>query len=236
MNTAVMTPRIAKASTDFHAPGFNGPDFRTPDFRDPGFRASGSAALGFGAKTAGVVSLLGVLTAACAEILFLDRLNVSGGLVVVLAMIAVTLPFYDTLSPLNRRLSLLAASFNLVGLAFEVPRLQSHGVNIAVVFNGFFCILIGYLVSRSTFLPRILGALMVLGGVGWLTFLSSSLTNYLAPYNLAFGLLGEGLACLWFLVTGVNVRRRKERAGGAGASIAAEAATLSRATVISAQR
>jgi hypothetical protein len=226
MSTAAMTERITKTSPGFNAPGFNVPDFRTQAFR----------AQGFGAKTAGVFFLLGVLTAAFAEIWFRGRLNVSGGLLVVFAMIAVTLPFYDILSPLNRRLSLLAASFNLVGLAFEVLRVQPHGVNIAVVFNGFFCILIGHLVSRSTFLPRILGALMVLGGLGWLTFLSSPLTNYLSPYNLAFGLLGEGLACLWFLLTGVNVRRRKERAGGAGASIAAEAATLSRATVISTQR
>jgi hypothetical protein len=221
MSTAVMTEGITKRS-----PGFNAPDFRTPAFTAPGF----------GAKTAGILSLLCIVTAACAEILFLDRLNVSGGLIVVLAMIAVALPFYDTLSPLKRRLSLLAASFNLVGLALEVLRLQPRGVNIAIVFDGFYCVLIGYLVLRSTFRPRILGVLMVLGGLGWLTFLSSPLTNYLSPYNLAFGLLGEGLACLWFILTGVNVRRRKERAGGAGASIAAEDATLSRTAVISAQR
>jgi hypothetical protein len=221
MSTAAMTERITKTS-----PGFNVPDFRTQAFRAPGF----------GAKTAGVLSLLGVLTAALAEIWFRGKLNVSGCLIAVLAMITVTLPFYDVLSPLNRSLSWLAAFFNLVGLALEVLRLQPRGVNIAVVFDGFYCVLIGYLVLRSSFRPRVLGALMVLGGLGWLTFLSSSLTNYLSPYNVAFGLLGEGLACLWFLLTGVNVRRRKERAGGAGASIATEAATLSRATVISAQR
>ena len=126
---------------------------------------------------------------------------------VVLAMIAVTLLFYDILSPLNRRLALLAASFNLVGLAFEVLRLQPRGANIAVVFNGFFCILIGGLVFRSSFLPRILGVLMTFGGLGWLTLVSPLLVNYLAPYSLAFGLLGEGAVCLWVLLTGANVGR-----------------------------
>ena len=143
---------------------------------------------------------------------------------VVLAMIAVTLLFYDILSPLNRRLSVLAASFNLVGFAFEILRLQPRGVNIAVVFNGFFCILIGCLAFGSILLPRILEALIVLGGLGWLTFLSPPLANYFAPYNLAFGLLGEGSVCLWLLLTGVDVRRWNERPSAAGksSSIAAE--------------
>lgn len=189
------------------------------------------------ARIAGAIYVLSVLTAAFAEMFIRGRLSVAGGLVAVSGMIAVTLLFYDILSPLNRRLSLLAASFNLVGLVFEVLRLQPQGVNIAVVFDGFYCILIGYLAFGSSFLPRILGALMTLGGLGWLTFLSPPLGNYLFPYNLAFGLLGEGSVCLWILLMGVNVGRGNERPSAARKppSIAAEAATLSRAVVISAQ-
>ena len=47
---------------------------------------------------------------------------------------------------------------------------------------------------------------MVLGGLGWLTLLSPVFANYLSPYNLALGILGEGSVCLWILVMGVNVR------------------------------
>jgi hypothetical protein len=61
-------------------------------------------------------------------------------------------------------------------------------VNIAIVFNGFYCLLIGYLIFRSMFLPRILGALMAFAGLGWLTFLSTPLANHLSPYHLASGL------------------------------------------------
>jgi hypothetical protein len=43
---------------------------------------------------------------------------------------------------------------------------EPQGLNIAMVFHGFYCILVGYLIFRSTFLPRILGALMALGGLG----------------------------------------------------------------------
>jgi hypothetical protein len=191
----------------------------SPRFKAPGFRA----------KMASVLYLLGVLTAAFTEIIVRGRLNVAGSLVAVVSMILVTLLFYDTFSPVNRSLSLLAAAFNLAGLTFEVLRLQPQGVNIAILFDGFYCVLIGCIALKSTFVPRMLGVLMALGGLGWLTFLSSPLANYLSPYNLAFGLLGEGSVCLWILLTGVNVRRRNEPADSAGRAscVAATRAPLS---------
>jgi hypothetical protein len=182
MNTAFMTEQVAEASPRFSASGL-----RT--------------------QIAGVIYLLTVLGAAFAEIFVRGRLDIAGGLMVALAMIAVSLLSYDILSPLNRRLSLLAVSFNLVGLVVEVFQVQPRGANIAVVFNGFFCILVGCLVFRSSFRLRILGAFMALGGLGWLTLVSPLLANYLSPYNLAFSLLGEGAVCLWVLLAGVNVRR-----------------------------
>jgi hypothetical protein len=166
----------------------------------------------FKAKTAGVLYLLSVLAASFAEIFVHGGMNVAGCLIAVSVMIAATLFFYDALSPMSRRLTLLAASFNFVGLAFELLRLQTRGVNVAVVFDGFYCILIGYVVFNSTSRPRIIGVLMALGGVGWLTLVSPVLASYLSPYNLALGILGEGAVCLWFLVMGVNAQRRKEQA------------------------
>jgi hypothetical protein len=64
-------------------------------------------------------------------------------------------------------------------------------------------------------MPRILGALMAVAGVGWLTFLSTPLANHLSPYNVASGVLGEGLVMLWLLVMGVIVQRWKEQASAA---------------------
>jgi hypothetical protein len=54
--------------------------------------------------------------------------------------------------------------------------------------------------------------LMAIAGLGWLTFLSPPLVNYLSPYNLALGLLGEASVFLWLLVMGVNLERWKEQA------------------------
>ena len=127
-----------------------------------------------------------------------------------------TLLLYDIFKPVNRSASLLAAFFSLVGLAFEALRSQPRGVNIAIVFSGFYCLLIGYLIFRSTFLPRILGALMAFAGLGWLTYLSNPLVKHLSPYNLASGLLGEGSVMIWLLVKGVNLQRWQEQASAAG--------------------
>jgi hypothetical protein len=167
------------------------------------------------ARTAGVFYVLAVLTAVFGEVALRGRLAVASGLIAVSCYIAVTLVLYDILKPVNRGLSLLAASFNLVGMSFEALRLNPQGVDIALVFHGIDCLLIGYLMVRSTFLPRILGGLMAFAGLAWMTFLSPQLANYLSPYNVACGFLGEGPPMLWLLVIGVYVERWQERASAA---------------------
>jgi FtsH-binding integral membrane protein len=166
----------------------------------------------FRARMAGVLYLLSVVAAACTELFLRGRLNVAGGLVANAGMAAVTLILYTIFKPVNKRLALLAAFFNFVGLAFEALRLNPRGVDVALVFTGFYCLLIGYLMFRSTFVPRILGALMAFAGLGWLTYLSNPLVSYLSPYNLACALLAEGSVFLWLLVMGVNTPKWLEKA------------------------
>jgi hypothetical protein len=177
----------------------------------------------FKARMAGVLFLLLVLTAGVTEFFAHGRLSsaadLAAGIIEVSCMIAVTLLFYDIFKPVNKRLSLFAAIINLVGLTFELLQFQPHGVNIGLGFHGFYWILIGYLILRSNFLPRILAALMAIAGLCWLTYLSTPLANYLSPYILASVLLVEGLAFLWLLVMGVNAQRWKEQASTARPSI-----------------
>ena len=103
----------------------------------------------------------------------------------------------------------------LRALASLFLELYGQGVNICFVFFGVYCLLIGYLIFRSTFLPRILGVLMAFAGLGWLTFLSPPLANYLSPYIVVLGFLAELSLMLWLLVMGVNVQRWKEQASAA---------------------
>lgn len=107
---------------------------------------------------------------------------------------------------MNQLHALAYVSFSLFHLCF----------GFANVFFGCYCLLIGYLVFRSTFLPRILGVLMAFAGLGLLTFLVPPLASSLSPYNLALDILGEASLTLWLLVMGVNAERWIEQARAAG--------------------
>jgi uncharacterized protein DUF4386 len=87
-----------------------------------------------------------------------------------------------------------------------------------LVFFALHVLTVGYLIRRSTFLPRILGALLAIAGLCYLTngfanFLSLPFRAYLLPFVAAGGLLGEGSLTVWLLVKGVNVQRWREQAG-----------------------
>lgn len=128
--------------------------------------------------------------------------------------VAVTILFYGLFKPVNRRLSSIAALFSLAGCgvsALAAVELIPSSINPLIFFGGY-CLLIGYLILRSTFLPRSLGALMAFGGMGWLTFVSPPLAASLAPYNMAPGILGEGALTVWLLFAGVDEWRWKEQA------------------------
>ena len=103
----------------------------------------------------------------------------------------------------------------LQALALLFLRVNDHGAAIALVFFGFYAPLTGYLIIRSTFLPRILGVFSVVAGVGWLTFLYQPLGYRLFPYIAAFGILGAVSLIPWLLVFGLNEQRWKEQASAA---------------------
>jgi hypothetical protein len=104
----------------------------------------------------------------------------------------------------------------LQALALLFLNLTDQVGHIQNVFFGLFQLVIGYLIFRSTFLPRILGVMMALAGLGWLTFLSPPLANALLTYIEILGVLSEGLLMFWLLVLGVNAPDGKERATAKG--------------------
>jgi hypothetical protein len=101
-------------------------------------------------------------------------------------------------------------------LAFLFLKLNTQCSNVDLCFFAFYCLLIGVLIVKSTFLPRALGAGMLFASAGWLTFLWPPLVRTLSPFNLAPGILGEGALTVWLLVKGVNAERWKEQAGATG--------------------
>ncbi len=100
----------------------------------------------------------------------------------------------------------------LRALALVFLRLNNYAFQIYLVFFGAWCFLIGYLIFRSTFLPRILGVLLAISGLGWVTYLYPPLAHRVYPFIAAASALGEIPLELWLIVMGVNVQRWKEQA------------------------
>jgi hypothetical protein len=109
-------------------------------------------------------------------------------------------------------------SDQLRALAQMLLDLSVQAGHIGIVFFGAFDIVIGFLIFRSTFLPRVLGVLMVLAGLSWLSFLSPPLANYLLTPIEILGFLAEAALMLWLLVLGVNVQRWNAQAHAVQAS------------------
>ena len=121
--------------------------------------------------------------------------------------------FLAPLSVLKGTASLSAfAPEQLQTLALVFLRLNAQAFDLGLVFFGLWCLLVGYLIARSTFLPRTIGVLYALAGLGYLTLLWQPLAKYLYPYNLALAGPGEISLLLWLLVKGVNVPKWKEQA------------------------
>lgn len=172
------------------------------------------------------------------------RLGGVAEIVVLACDIALAAIFYRLLRPVSRTVALLAAFFRLAfasinganialhfapllvltgpsapqqSLAVTFTQLHLLGFDVALVFFGVHVALLGYLVFRSTYLPRALGLLLMLGGAA---YLANSLISLLAPGALsgkALVLLAPaGLAeialAMWLLAFGVNAGRWKEMA------------------------
>jgi hypothetical protein len=90
--------------------------------------------------------------------------------------------------------------------------LHAQGNLIGLVFFGIYCFLIGFLILRSRFLPRIVGALMALAGLCYLVnsfahFISPAFASHLSPWIILPCGIGELALTFWLLVMGVNEDR-----------------------------
>jgi hypothetical protein len=105
-----------------------------------------------------------------------------------------------------------AAAFGteeLNSLASFFLDLHGYGYDLGLLSFGLSCLLLGYLVYRSRYLPRFIGVLLVAAGF---TYLVGSYTRFLFPAQVqavapiyVVAIVAELAMCLWLLVRGVNV-------------------------------
>jgi Domain of unknown function (DUF4386) len=116
----------------------------------------------------------------------------------------------------NQYLAVFPA-IQLQALALLALKLETQVFSVGMVFFGIQCLLAGCLIVRSTFLPRVLGALLASGGVSYVIV---SLAGFLAPRSdarllplvMPIALLGEGSLTAWLLAKGIDVDRWRQQA------------------------
>jgi len=106
----------------------------------------------------------------------------------------------------------------LYAMASLSVKSYAYGFGVALIFFGCVCLLLGYLIFKSGYLPRTVGVLMQLAGLSYLIdsfalILYPSFANRIFPLILVPAFIGESSLCLWLLVKGVNVERWKARVG-----------------------
>ena len=107
----------------------------------------------------------------------------------------------------------------LDALSMLFIRINSQGAAIALVFFGFGSLLNGWLVFRSGFLPRFLGLLSMVGGIGWLTWLWPPLGTQAFMVVAPFALVGVVAMTGWLFIRGVDDAQWHARAARAANSI-----------------
>src|SRR5262249_4603292 len=122
------------------------------------------------------------------------------------AIQAVTIVMY--LAPmlvLNAGSSLAALTAEqLQALAYMFVRVNGYAFNTYLVFFGLWCVLIGFLILKASFMPRILGVLLAISGIGWMMYLVPPLAIHLfIPYIAGASAIGELPVMLWLLIAGV---------------------------------
>ena len=102
--------------------------------------------------------------------------------------------------------------------AFVLLRLYTEAYSIALLAFAFFDLIIGYLIFKSTFLPRVLGVLMSLAGLVFLTFLAPEFGAKHLQSMLPFA-AGELAVILWLLAKGVDAHQWRARCSDAAAKL-----------------
>jgi hypothetical protein len=102
-------------------------------------------------------------------------------------------------------------------LAYLFLELHSHGYDLGLILFGVHCLLLGYLIVRSGYFPRLIGGLTVAAGM---VYLIGSYTRFLAPDYAdavqpayAIAVIAEVSLCLWLLLKGGNITVRMRRTG-----------------------
>jgi hypothetical protein len=169
----------------------------------------------------------------------LYRLGILADGLMLVSYVVVTAMLYRLFKPISATVSFLAALFSLVGIAMlaasmailllpiqveglttatNALRLHGAAYNLTGLFFGPYCVLIGWLIVRSAWLPGWVGWLMMLAGAVFVFDASAALAapavaSRIPEAVMLISLVGEGALALWLTAFGVRpvpITRRAE--------------------------
>ncbi len=141
-------------------------------------------------------------------------------LMVILILIGLAIAMLNELNQFAALLLLSGADRLTAFTAEQLQELASlfldiyeHGFVIAHLFWGLWLFPMGYLVFKSGFLPKVMGVLLLIAGVGYLVdFTLFVLFPNIDVTVIEFTFVGEVLPPLWLLIKGVNAEQWEKRA------------------------
>lgn len=100
----------------------------------------------------------------------------------------------------------------LATLSLLSLNIQVQGYAIGLVFFGFYCLIVGYVLYKSKFLPKLFGVLYAVTGLCYLVnsftmLLSKGFENPLFIYLAIPIFIGELSLCLWLLIKGIDTSK-----------------------------
>lgn len=114
-------------------------------------------------------------------------------------------------------LVVLQADPHQAALASVLINMSHLTFDVYLIFFGLWTALVGYLIIRSTFMPRVIGVLLVLDGIGWMTYLVPPFATSIFTVIAITAGVAEFSLLLWMLVFGVNNERWHQQASRANA-------------------
>jgi hypothetical protein len=106
----------------------------------------------------------------------------------------------------------------LSSLSLVLLRINDDGAAIALAFFGPSTLIQGWLMVKSSYVPKWIGILAVAGGVAWTTFYWPPLGRSLFMASALIGLAGSLATIVWLIASGVNQERFRERAMASASS------------------
>jgi len=138
-------------------------------------------------------------------------IDLAGGVMKTFARVFYILPLW--VLPTAGGASTILQGFSpqqLQSIAFILLQINNRGAATASAFFGFSITLRGYLILRSTFMPRWLGVISLISGLGWLTFLYPPLASLAFMPVVLFTLVVSAVMIVWLLFVGVSDEKWNE--------------------------